>query len=375
MRNVILSVLGGALILGSIFLGKYIIDSKKKPQVVIPKLVKTVFVDTVNNGNVAIVIETNGNLTAKNRIELYSEVQGIFRRGSKPFKPGQNFSKGQTLLRIDASEYYASVQSQKSNLYNLIAATMPDLRLDFPDIYNKWQTYLNNFDINKTTPQLPEMSSEKERFFITGRNIISTYYTVKNLEQRLSKYTLSAPFSGVLTEALVTEGTLIRNGQKLGEFIDPSVYEMEVTVNKSYGTFLKVGEEVELKNLDNTQVWKGKIIRINGSVNQQTQTVSAFIEVKSDDLKEGTYLEAFLKARNEPESFEISRKLLLDNNEIFVVKDSILDIIPVKPVFFSDNTAVVKGIPNGTVILSRPVPGSYAGMLVKIYNENRTANN
>ena len=53
---------------------------------------------------------------------------------------------------------------------------------------------------------------------------------------------ISAPFSGILTEALVTEGTLIRNGQKLGEFIDPSDYEMEVNISKSYANLLKVGE-------------------------------------------------------------------------------------------------------------------------------------
>lgn len=371
MRNIILSILGGILLVAAVFLGKYIIDSKTKPKPVIPKLVKTVFVEKVSNGNVPIIIKTNGNLVAKRRIELYAEVQGVFRGGAKLFRPGQKILKGQTLLRIDASEYYASVQSQKSNLYNIIAAAMPDLRLDFPDVFTKWQNYMNNFDLNKTTPKLPEMDSEKEKYFITGRNIISTYYNVKNLEQRLSKYNITAPFSGILTEALVTEGTLIRNGQKLGEFIDPSVYEMEVTVNKSFSDLLKVGENVKLNNLDNTKSWTGKVIRVNGSVNQETQTVSAFVEIKDNDLKEGMYLEAALTAKNETDAVEISRKLLLDNNEIFVVKDSILDLIPVQPVFFSDEKAVVKGIENNTVILARPIPGAYAGMLVKIFEEKQ----
>lgn len=373
MRNIILAVLGVILIAGSVFVGNIIIDSKTKPKPVIPKLVKTVFVETVSNGNIPIIIKTNGNLVAKRRVELYSEVQGVFRGSTKPFKPGQNFSKGQTLLRIDASEYYASVQSQKSNLYNIIAATMPDLRLDFPEVYIKWQDYLNSFDLSKTTPKLPELDSAKEKYFITGRNIVSTYYNVKNLEQRLSKYNISASFSGILTEALVTEGTLIRSGQKLGEFIDPSVYEMEVTINKSFSDLLKVGEKVKLNNLDNTKSWDGKVIRVNGSINQETQTVSAFIEVKSNDLKEGMYLEAALNAKEETDAIQISRKLLLENNEIFVVRDGILDIVSVQPVFFSDETAVVKGIKNNTVILSKPIPGAYAGMLVKVFEENSSS--
>ena len=64
----------------------------------------------------------------------------------------------------------------------------------------------------------------KENYFISGRGIVSSFYNVKNLEQRLSKYNISAPFNGILVEALVTEGTLIRNGQKLGEFAPTRTY-------------------------------------------------------------------------------------------------------------------------------------------------------
>ncbi len=53
----------------------------------------------------------------------------------------------------------------------------------------------------------------------------------------MSKYTIKAPFKGILTEALVTEGTLIRNNQKLGEYIDPSLYEMEVSLGKKLCKF------------------------------------------------------------------------------------------------------------------------------------------
>ena len=145
--------------------------------------------------------------------------------------------------------------------------------------------YLSSFDLNKTTPKLPEMTSDKENYFITGRGIVTNYYNVKNLEQRLAKYTISAPFSGILTEALVTEGSLIRSGQKLGEFINPSVYEMEVAISKSFANILKVGENVSLTNLDKTETYTGKVSRVNGSIDATTQTITAFIEVKDANLK------------------------------------------------------------------------------------------
>jgi multidrug efflux pump subunit AcrA (membrane-fusion protein) len=371
MRKFLLYVLG-FLVLCLAGWVSYLLVTKQREQRPAPiRQIKTVFTDTVRNQSVPIQVEANGNLVAKERVALFAEVQGVFQGSSHPFKPGQAFSRGEVLLRIDASEYQASVQSAKSNLYNLITAAMPDLRLDYPEIYPKWQAYLNSFDITKGTPVLPEMTSEQERYYINGRNIVTTYYNVKNLEQRLTKYVIRAPFSGVLTEAQVTEGTLVRPGQSLGVFINPRIYELEVAVNKSYSDFLRLGKKVRLENLEGSQVFEGVVSRINAAVNQQTQTVSVFIDVADPGLKEGMYLEAIIEGRAEENAIEIPRKLLTEQGELFIIRDSVLDLLPVTPVFFTDQTVILKGLPEGTVYLSRSVPGSYPGMVIQPYRQNQ----
>lgn len=369
LRKIILSVLGVFLIVLAFFIAGKIIDSKKGFKPSAQKVVKTVFTEVVNNGIVPIVVPANGNLTAKRRVELYAEVQGVFNVGNKPFKTGTEYKKGETIICIDASEYSASVQSAKSNLYNELTSIMPDLRLDYPDIFPKWQTYLSNYDLDRSTPDLPEMTDEKEKFFISGRGILSSYYNVKNLEQRLSKYRISAPFDGVLTEALVTEGTLVRSGQKLGEFINTEIYELEVAVSKTFSDLLQIGEQVELTNLTKTKTYKGTVARINGRVDQASQTIKAFIDVDDNRLREGMYLEANLNAKNEPDAIEIDRGLLRENDQIFIVRDTILDLIDVKPVHFSERTVVLKEVPDGTVIMSKPLLGAYTGMAVKVFED------
>ena len=365
MRKLILAILGVLFITGAIYGAKMIINSKSKTRKAPSKVIKTVFVDTVKNTSIPIIIPANGNLVAKRRVEIYSEVQGIFKPGSKLFKPGEKYQKNEAFISINDTEYYANVQLAKSNLYNSIAAVLADLRLDFPEVFLKWEAYLKSYDLNKPTPKLPKMVSEKENYFITGRSIVSNYYTVKNLEQRLSKYTISAPFKGILTEALVTEGTLIRSNQKLGEFIDPSVYEMEVSLSKTFASLLEVGETVELNNLERTKKYSGIVSRVNGSINSATQTIAVYIEIKNSSLKEGMYLEANLNAKKEKNAIEINRGLLLDEDKIFIVRDSVLDMIDVRPVYFSNTKVVLKDIPDGTIILSSPFPGAYVGMMVK----------
>lgn len=49
---------------------------------------KTVFAETAQNGQVPISIATNDLLMAKDRFELFSEVQGILKNGTLEFKPG-----------------------------------------------------------------------------------------------------------------------------------------------------------------------------------------------------------------------------------------------------------------------------------------------
>jgi len=367
MRKTILAVIGLLTIVAAIFLGNYLIAANQKPKPQFAKTIKTVFVKEVNNKDVDIVLTASGSLVAKEKIEIYSEVQGILKTSKKLFKAGSNYYKGETLLSLNSDEFYASIQSQKSNLYNLITSTLPDLRLDYPSEFKKWESYLQSFNLEKTTPTLPKFSSDKEKYFITGRGILTAYYNVKNLEVRLTKYNIKAPYTGVLTEALVSPGTLVRSGQKLGEFINPGVYEMEVSINAAFADLLKVGNAVKLTNLEKTKNYTGKVVRVNGKVDQTSQTINAYVDVSSDDLKEGMFLEADLVAKSEQDAIEVSRKLLVDNKAIYTVKnDSILSLVNVNPVYFSDENVVIKGLENNQKILTQVLPGAFDGMIVKI---------
>lgn len=366
MRKIILTILALLLIGGAVLLAKKLASMKEDPKPVEQKVITSVFTQTVKNASTPITLTTSGSLVAKRKVEIFSEVQGIFESSAQAFKPGSYYAKGQTLLRINADEHRANLKAQKSSLYNQIVVLLPDLKLDYPAAFPNWEKYVQAFDVEKPLPTLPEPTSEKEKLFIAGRNITTTFYNIKNLEERLTKYTVSAPFSGVLTEALVNQGALIRTGQKLGELIDPSVYEMEINVSSTYSNLLQVGKSVELHDVEQTGKWTGKVIRVNGKVDAASQTIKVFIEVAGKNLKEGMFLEADLEAKQVENTFEIDRKLLLDENHVYVVKDTLLGIAAVEPVFFKEASVVVKGLTDGEQILSKPVPGAYEGMRVKV---------
>lgn len=366
MRKIITSILGILIVVGAVFWSKKISNQKQTPRPKAEKLITSVFTQTVENTSTPITISTSGNLMAKNRIELFAEVQGVFESTGRDFLPGEYYKKGATLIKINSQEHRANLRSLKSSLYNQVVSFLPDLRLDYPQAFPQWEQYIKDFNVEQTLKKFPEPTSDKEKLFIAGRNIQTTFYNIKNLEERLAKFTIYAPFSGILTQANVRQGALIRAGQKLGEFINPNVYELELAVNSSYADLLKVGKVVQLYNVEKTDTWKGKVVRVNSLVNPTSQTIPVFISVSGKGLREGMFLEAEVTAKEEANTFELSRKLLFDDNKLFVVQDSVLAVEKINPVFYKESTVVVKGLADGTKVLSKAVPGAYSGMKVKV---------
>ena len=369
-RLIIGVILGVIIVYGAISMSKVIVANKNKPKKKVEKQISKVFTQIVQNTSIPVVIQEKGNLQALKKVDLYSEVQGILKTGNRLFKPGQYYKSGSTIFSIDDREFKAGLTAQKSVLFNLVAQVMPELKLDYPNSFLKWQTYLNGFDIEKTTPKLPEFSSDREKFFINSKNIVTTYYNIKNLEERHKKYNIYAPFYGIVSESNVNPGALVRSGQKLGSILSPSLYELSVSVNESYQDFIKTGKKVNLFNLDHSKSWEGKISRIDATINTATQGVQLYIQVSGKDLKEGMFLEAEIEGKAIEQGFELSRKLLIENSKIFIVENEMLKLIPVDVAFFKDKAAIVTNLEDGAVILKNSLPGAYEGMLVEEVKES-----
>ncbi len=341
--------------------------AERKPPTREDKMVKSII---VKNTAVQAEIEITGRLTAKNRIEVFAEVGGVLLPTNPVFKEGNYFKKGSSLIRIDDDEHRLNLLAQKSNLQNQITLMLPDLKTDYIESFPHWQKYINEFDVEEDLKPLPEHVSEQEQYFVSARNIYNLYYTIKSLEERTTKYTIRAPYNGVVAQSNINEGTLVRVGQKLGEFIDPYRYELEAAVNEDEIDFVEVGDKVQLYSDNMKGSWQGTVGRISSSVEPTTQTIKVFIEVSGKDLREGMYLNANIKGKTVQNAYVISRDLLIDNHQIFIIKDSALTLQEVEPVYASGNSVIVKGITDGTEAMAENITGAYNGLKVTPYMED-----
>ena len=366
MRQITI-VLGIIIFVGSIFGAQKIISSKKSFKSREIEALPFASVSTVKNKTISVFIREQGRLIAKKRTNLYAEVQGIMKVRSKEFKIGVAFKKGEIMIDMANDAYYANLQAQKSVLQNLITSILPDLRLDYPKAYEKWGKYLDEFELSQPLKNLPKTSSDQEKFFITGKNIYTTYYNTRNLELIYQKHLIRAPFDGILTSAAVEAGTVIRTGQLLGEFIDPSAYEMQADIGKNMISAINIGVQVQVYAPDQKdQPYLGTVIRVNGKIDQETQTVKAFILLKEPSLKEGMYLEAIIPVQKIDHAFEVNRSLVVNQNQLFIVQDSILTLLPINILHKGEKNLVVNGLTDGMLFVDRPIPNAYQGMKVAL---------
>ena len=369
MRKSLVSIgFGLLLLIVGIFVSNLITDLNKSEPTYNNNSLTSVYVEVVKNGSNKIEIERNGKLKSSNRISIISEVQGTKKKNRiKSFKEGVSFKKDETLIEINSDEFNSTVKQSRSELKNLIASVLPDIKIDYAENFNEWKSYLDNLSVENPISKIPNSFSEKENLFLVGRGIESAYYKVKNLEERLSKYKIKAPFNGVLIKGNISEGAYIVPNQMLGEFIDPNNFEVGVNIPVNLIEKIKLNQSVSIISNDYKNTITGKIKRINRKVDEMTQTIKIFIEFNNQNLFEGKFIEVKIPMGIIPNSQIISRSLLINDNYVFIAnEDDKISKINVKPLFYNKENVIVTGLDDGVRLITSNVNDIYEGMKIKV---------
>ncbi len=359
MRRKLLNVGAAVLILAAGLIMAKILSKRKAPQTVKKgeNGQKALNFTKITLQELPVFIETGGTLRALDKIEVYAEVGGILHQAGKPFRAGVFFKKNEVLLRIDDRVYRNNVLAQKSGFLNQLTRFLPDFTIDFPKSAQIWQEYLNQFDLNRKMFPLPRAQNDKEQYFIASRNIYNLYYTVKSMEETLDKYTIYAPFDGIVTEYGLNPGTLVRPGQKLGEFMRSDVFELEVPVHIADLPFIQKGDHVTLTSDDIGGKFNGELSRINRKIDPASQTIRVYIAVKDNRLRDGMYLNARITSGRHYRGFKIPSAWLIGKDRLYIKKDSVLVLTGVNVIRNENDFVLVSGLPEGTQILAQEFTG------------------
>lgn len=376
-RKIIIIVSGVSIVVFSFFSMQWLSGMKKMPPKRAPKeVIRYVKAEPIKYSDLNVEVTATGRVTTSADVTLIAEVRGELMRGDISFKVGESFKKGDLLVKIDDAIELYNMKSRKSSFLNSVASMLPDLRVSFYDEYDEWMKFMESIDVDKNLPELPELDSNQERIFMASRNILTNYYSIKSAEANFESYHIYAPFSGTITEVNLQAGAVANPGSKLGRIINTTDLELEVPVKVLNAQWLRVGQKVVVYNSNKTSSWKGKIVRKSQNVNPTTQSINVFVSISSSKGKSifhGEYLSAEFSGIRLKNVMEIPRKAAFNENDVFVIRDSLLvkDAINIQKI--SRDKLYFNGLKEGQYIVTEPLINATENTKVQILGEEAQA--
>ena len=175
-------------------------------------------VNKVNNVKIKNQISSSGRVVSVNNITISSEVQGRL-IGNNTFKKGTEIKEGNIVFSVKDTDLRLLINAKRSNLMSLVSSNLANIKLDFKSEYEKWNNFFNNIELENDLPDFPEMYSSKEKNYIISRSILAEYLSIKSDEEKLKKYTVRAPFDGIITKSYSDVGANVNPGTPVVYFI------------------------------------------------------------------------------------------------------------------------------------------------------------
>lgn len=336
-----------------------------------PAVARTVKVLEAQPDTLVPTVGIEGRVQALNRMTVLSEVSGMLPIGGKEFREGVRFREGEVMLRIDDAEVRANLVAQRSQWLQLLAGSLADIAIDFPDRSREWQAYVRDLDVARSLSPMPEPASDREGLYLNGRGIVSGYHAIRAAEERLGKFTVRAPFSGVLTGTAVEPGSMVRAGQPLGTLVGTETFEVKSALHARHLDGVSAGHPVSLTDEAGAVVATGRVARISGTVDPATQSASVYSEVRAVEgqvLRDGRYLSGTISLAPMVGVVDLDAALLVGADAVFTVVDGRLQPTAVEVVHRDADRLLVSGLDAGTPLLAEPVSGAHADMLVEVVN-------
>jgi membrane fusion protein (multidrug efflux system) len=316
-------------------------------------------------GTHPIAIQNTGQLIAKDQLKLIAQSTGELTAHPHPFQDGQAVKKGAVILQINPQEHILALQALKSKFQTKVISVLADIQLDYPDRLDVWAQFFNDIQLDAPLPPLPTITHPKEHLFLSSRDLINDYLTIKQRESALDRLIIKAPFNGSLVDTQVKSGDTVTAGTYLGRFITDTTYTLWIGLRIEEASLITIGQPVTLTHHLLTGKWTGKIMAISKSVDPKTQLINVGIHTQNPSLKEGMYMITTIHAGPIKDCIQINRDTLInDQAEVFIVTQNTLVKTPVKVRFKTATHAYIQGLAPDTHILTQAISGAHTGMKV-----------
>ena len=137
----------------------------------------------------------------------------------------------------------------------------------------------------------------------------------RDRDQVLYNYTtITAPFSGVVTQRFANLGTLVQAGTSsstqampIARLAQDDKFRLVIPVPESYVRFIRIGDPVKVSVPSLQKTYEGRVARFAMDVTSNTRTMHTEVDVPNThgDLIPGVYADATLTFQNKPDALQV----------------------------------------------------------------------
>ena len=304
-------------------------------------------------------IELQGNVQTKQNVLVYPEMPGILK---KVFvKEGQKVAKGQPLAVIDDGGLSKQILILESN--EQLAKT----------------TY-------ERQKRLWDQKIGSEMQFLQAK---TSYNTQKNstnqLKQQLGKFTIKAPFTGIIDDVFKEKGTVVAPGQgaEIFRIINLSDMYIETDVPENYITSITKNKSVEVNFPILNETIHSKIRQVGNFINPSNRSFKIEVDVPNLEGKIKPNLTAKLKLNDytNTNAILIPQSIISENAKgqqfIYIIRDKKENTLAVAERLVietgktqGDFIEVTKNLTSDTEIIMEGARSVNSGQVVKVINKN-----
>lgn len=206
----------------------------------------------------------------------------------------------------------------------------------------------------------------------------------------LSRTVVRAPFAGIVRSESAAVGTLVQPGQALGTLVASNSHEVRISLTEAEAVLVpalfaaspvRVPAQVTLNYGDHAYRWSAYVDRVDPILDPETRTINVFLRVPNPmtggtpvDAAEtivappplllGSFVSAAITGSSARPFARIPLEALRPDNQVWVLRDGKLAIVPVEVLQRTDEFAYVtgEGLGQGGHVITSPLRTPVEGM-------------
>lgn len=274
-----------------------------------------------------------GELMPLNKVAIFAKMKGFVREVK--VDRGSQVKKGQVLAILDAPETTAEfTQSQ-----GMVRAAEGALTEAKARAYASKQNYLRLLKANEVAGAIAPIELDKaladmkadSAARVNAEGNLKAARSLFNSKAELVNYlTITAPFSGTITERHISPGSLIggtvSDGKALFQLEDQSTLRLTIAIPEKYTNIINREEPVVFTvNAVPNKQFEAPFSRSSGSIDEKTRVMLTEFDVPNPagELKAGMYAEVKLPLVRQKETLFVPVSSVVNSDEdVFVIQTS-----------------------------------------------------